>query len=489
VAHPLLIKLGGKFVKKAASEAAIPAAAAGLKALVIIAVAFVMACILGMVAVLGVVTVLFFGASPTAANPSLRAAGKLAYNTLIPDKAVDAYNRGAEWASVNLPDCKIDAAFLAAEGLRESTHGGAGLQDNGDIRPKVIGTRTADDFYHKDRDGGLLDGDVTQDLAVGPMQAMPTTWLGYKPLPDGNGDGIADPHNFFDAVAGAAIKLCERGPLIDDLSRSYAADAYSGSTLGYAAFVMLHYAEYLPFLTGTGTVRLDPIAGIGRIPVGLNGINVLNSLQALGRDPSTACTLANSTSDATYWAASKTAGPMELHAAAAFDAMVAAAKADNVDLSVGNWSSRACAGEGVDAGSSLHNVGLAVDLGGKFQQGATASSSKVDTSTGYDAATSAPGWVWLCGDGKGSPGNAGKFGFSFEAWTMREGMICNNGVTSVVGNGHGGFLVGCGTPDCPRYLESWHIAFLAVMSAEKVSSPSTSGASSTPAATLSTIAP
>lgn len=45
--------------------------------------------------------------------------------------------------------------------------------------------------------------------AVGPMQFMPSTWAVYGA--DGDGDGVADPHNPADALAGAARMLCANG--------------------------------------------------------------------------------------------------------------------------------------------------------------------------------------------------------------------------------------------------------------------------------------
>ena len=57
-----------------------------------------------------------------------------------------------------------------------------------------------------DSDGGLLDGNDQWDRAVGPMQFLPETWSRWAT--DGNGDGVADPHNLYDATASAARFLC-----------------------------------------------------------------------------------------------------------------------------------------------------------------------------------------------------------------------------------------------------------------------------------------
>ena len=57
-----------------------------------------------------------------------------------------------------------------------------------------------------DTDDGLLDGNESWDRAVGPMQFLPETWNRWAT--DGNGDGVADPHNLYDASAAASRFLC-----------------------------------------------------------------------------------------------------------------------------------------------------------------------------------------------------------------------------------------------------------------------------------------
>jgi len=57
-----------------------------------------------------------------------------------------------------------------------------------------------------DSDDGRLDGNDQWDRAVGPMQFLPETWTRYAT--DGNGDGVADPHNLYDAAASAGRFLC-----------------------------------------------------------------------------------------------------------------------------------------------------------------------------------------------------------------------------------------------------------------------------------------
>ena len=72
-----------------------------------------------------------------------------------------------------------------------------------------------------DTDGGEWDGDTEYDHAVGPMQFIPSTWKKWQS--DGNGDGIFDANNMYDATEGAAHYLCATGPMRtdEDLLRGY----------------------------------------------------------------------------------------------------------------------------------------------------------------------------------------------------------------------------------------------------------------------------
>lgn len=58
----------------------------------------------------------------------------------------------------------------------------------------------------EDTDNGVLDGNPRWDRAVGPMQFIPGTWASWNR--DGNGDGVIDPHNLYDATRSAAAYLC-----------------------------------------------------------------------------------------------------------------------------------------------------------------------------------------------------------------------------------------------------------------------------------------
>jgi membrane-bound lytic murein transglycosylase B len=135
----------------------------------------------------------------------------------VPAVAHDAYRAAASAAPSLGASCAVDWTILAGIGQVESRHGrmdrGHRLTDDGDVTPVIRGraldgrggTQTI-----PDTDGGALDGDAAWDRAMGPLQFIPTTWaeLGR----DGNGDGVADPDNLYDAALTAVAHLCLREP-------------------------------------------------------------------------------------------------------------------------------------------------------------------------------------------------------------------------------------------------------------------------------------
>ena len=135
----------------------------------------------------------------------------------IPATAFDAY-RSASQAAPDVTDaCAVHWTILAGIAQVESRHGqidaAHDLAANGDVVPPIRGRAldgTAGTQTIPDTDGGDLDGDDTWDRAMGPLQFIPTTWseLGR----DGNGDGLADPDNMYDAAMTAVAHLCLREP-------------------------------------------------------------------------------------------------------------------------------------------------------------------------------------------------------------------------------------------------------------------------------------
>ncbi|ANJ25970.1 lytic transglycosylase domain-containing protein [Agromyces aureus] len=141
---------------------------------------------------------------------------QLASATGIPERALMAYALAHIVVASEDPDCGVDWATIAAIGSIESghaSHGATTLDDDGFAQPAIIGRALDGNGVAKipDTDGGMLDGDVTWDRAVGPMQFIPSTWAEWGS--DGNGDGMMDPNQIDDAALTTATYLCASGPM------------------------------------------------------------------------------------------------------------------------------------------------------------------------------------------------------------------------------------------------------------------------------------
>lgn len=149
----------------------------------------------------------------------------------IPERAAVAYMAAAEAAPCPVAPADLAAIYEIETG--HGTHGGASADPvTGVVSPHILGPRldgrSAAISYVPDSDGGRWDGDVEVDRAVGPGQFIPTTWeaLGR----DGDGDGVADPHDLDDAAASTATHLCGDGyDIADDQARRTAFRRYNGS--------------------------------------------------------------------------------------------------------------------------------------------------------------------------------------------------------------------------------------------------------------------
>jgi membrane-bound lytic murein transglycosylase B len=122
---------------------------------------------------------------------------------------VQAYLRAVAAAS---SACHVRPQVLAAIGQVESgSAGGRTLDASHRVVPAIYGPVLSGGRFAAiaDTDGGRLDGDSHWDRAVGPMQFIPGTWATSGV--DGDGDGVADPQNVFDAAASAAGYLCHAG--------------------------------------------------------------------------------------------------------------------------------------------------------------------------------------------------------------------------------------------------------------------------------------
>ena len=112
------------------------------------------------------------------------------------------------------PACRgLPWQVVAAIGYVESRHGTTGgsllHQATGDVEPPIVGIALDGSRSVAIRvppGGSPWHHDPTWDHAVGPMQFITTTWARWGV--DASGDGLASPHNIYDAIATAGRYLC-----------------------------------------------------------------------------------------------------------------------------------------------------------------------------------------------------------------------------------------------------------------------------------------
>ncbi|MFD0383689.1 lytic murein transglycosylase [Streptomyces stramineus] len=135
-----------------------------------------------------------------------------------------------------------------------------GLADQKILGPRLTGGEFA---VIKDTDGGRWDDDTEYDRAVGPTQFIPSTWESFGA--DGNGDGIKDPNNIFDASLGTARYLCANNRDLNnprDLDKAVL--AYNPSR----AYVNAVLAWMRTYQSGNVTELPDAPGGSGITPGG-----------------------------------------------------------------------------------------------------------------------------------------------------------------------------------------------------------------------------
>ncbi len=179
----------------------------------------------------------------------------------IPAVMLSAYESAAESLARSNPGCDARWWALAAIGAVESAHGaifGSAIDETGRLVDPVVGialTGRAGTAAIPDTDDGLYDGDRVWDRAVGPMQFIPSTWRAAGL--DGNGDGLIDPQNVYDATLSAAAYLC-RGAAPGRLS--------SPTGLAAAAFSYNHSRAYVSKVLDYAYIYSDGALGATRPP-------------------------------------------------------------------------------------------------------------------------------------------------------------------------------------------------------------------------------
>ncbi|MRH91168.1 lytic transglycosylase [Nocardia sp. SYP-A9097] len=168
----------------------------------------------------------------------------------MPGIAENAYQNAERILALENPACAMPWSLLAGIGRVESTHafGGKADADGNPINPVygpvLDGSLWGNNVVH-DTDGGELDGLAGYDRAIGPMQFLPQTWRHYGA--DGNGDGIADPQNLFDAALTAGKYLCSGNLDMRDPAQQTRAILRYNNSMAYVANVMAWETAY-----GTG---------------------------------------------------------------------------------------------------------------------------------------------------------------------------------------------------------------------------------------------
>ena len=203
----------------------------------------------------------------------------------IPTMALSAYRNAERMMAVSDPACGISWNLLAGIGRIESMHANGGATDarGTAIRPiygpSLDGTLPGNEVIVQSSGGGR----VTYARAMGPMQFLPGTWARYAS--DGDGDGIADPQNLYDATLAAARYLCSGGLNLRDQSQVMASILRYNNSMPYAENVLGWAAAYatgvipvdLPPITGPppplGDVHLESPEGIGpNLPLNIHGL-------------------------------------------------------------------------------------------------------------------------------------------------------------------------------------------------------------------------
>ncbi|HEX5143479.1 MAG TPA: lytic murein transglycosylase [Mycobacterium sp.] len=184
----------------------------------------------------------------------------------IPGAVLDAYQFAQRTLAAIRPGCHLSWSVLAGIGRIESGHASGGRVDaSGNTLGPILGPQLDGSpgmAAIPDTDHGQLDTDLVWDRAVGPMQLIPSSWRSYGV--DGNGDGVANPNNIYDATITTGIYLCAGGADLADPAQLQAAVFRYNHSASYVDIVLRWAQAYL-----TGVVPILPSPG--PVPPGTNG--------------------------------------------------------------------------------------------------------------------------------------------------------------------------------------------------------------------------
>lgn len=229
------------------------------------------------------VIVIAIGGTPATGAPVASFAGD------IPPTFVTAYNQAAERCA------GLSWTVLAGIGRVESNHGrtspAAIVTVDGDVTPPITGialdgaNNTA--AIRVPTGGSPWHDDPLWDHATGPMQFITSTWTSVGV--DANGDGIASPHNVWDATAAAADYLCGPDREVNPADIGNELLRYNNSS-AYVADVLAWASRYEASTTPAAGL---PGGGDASVPLAIvDGITVHASLA-----PSLAALLAHARGD------------------------------------------------------------------------------------------------------------------------------------------------------------------------------------------------
>ena len=180
--------------------------------------------------------------------------------TGIPATVLAAYRKAEANLAAAKPSCHLPWWLVAGVGRIETGHAFGGRVDaNGNTRGRIMGPLLDGSMpgtaVIRDTDGGKWDGDATFDRGIGPMGFLPGSWTEWGK--DGNGDGVADPNNVFDAATATGYVLCSVGDLSSPATMAKALLRYNHSA-SYVNLVLTWAAAYrdgvTPTADSTGTV-------------------------------------------------------------------------------------------------------------------------------------------------------------------------------------------------------------------------------------------